>query len=98
VQRRLFQEGQQGVPPGARLVGPGAAVRVTHPQESPSARGKEPVLLVVLVCGQGDLLQVIGALQPSGRLACRLHGRQKQCYQDANDRNDHEQLDQGKTV
>jgi len=41
---------------------------------------------------QADLLQVIGTLEPAGR----LHGRQKQGDQDADDRDHDQQLDQRK--
>ena len=45
--------------------------------------------------GQADLLQVVGALDAPGRLACGLDGRQKQCDQDRDDGDDHQEFDQG---
>ena len=41
---------------------------------------------------------VVAALHSPRRLACRLHGRQQQRNQNADDRDDHQQFDQGKTV
>ena len=55
------------------------------------------VRVVVVVHPQANLLEIVGALAPSGRFACRLHRRQQQRDQDPNDRNDHQELDQGKT-
>jgi hypothetical protein len=40
-----------------------------------------------------DLLEVILALRSPGGLASRLDGGQQQGNEDANDRNDHQQLD-----
>ena len=45
---------------------------------------------------QADLLEVVHALVPPGRLACRLDRRQQQRHEDADDRDDDQQLDQGK--
>ena len=53
-----------------------------------------PIALVVLVQRQTDLLQVVAALHPPRRFAHRLHRRQQQCDQDADDRDDNEQFDQ----
>jgi hypothetical protein len=47
---------------------------------------------------QADLLQVVDALRPAGGLAGRLHGGEQQADQDRDDRDDDEQLDQGKTA
>ena len=53
----------------------------------------------LLVSGQRDpdLLQVVDALAPPRRLAGRLHGRQQQRDQHADDGDHHEQLDQRET-
>jgi hypothetical protein len=40
--------------------------------------------------GEGQLFQVVGAACSSGRLPCRLHGRQEQAHERAND-GDHDQ-------
>jgi len=45
-----------------------------------------------------QLLDIVRAAHSPGRFPRRLHGRQQQAHQDADDRNDHQQLDQGKTV
>ena len=53
---------------------------------------------MIVVHRQADLLQVVDALHPAGRLAGRLHGRQQQGDQDGDDGDHHQQLDQGKTT
>jgi hypothetical protein len=50
------------------------------------------------MASQTYLLEIVGTLSASRGLASRLYRRQKQCDQNANDRNDHKQLNQGKTV
>jgi len=50
-------------------------------------------VMVVVLC-EGDLFHVVPALGPACCLARRLYGWKQQGNQDANDRNDHEQLDQ----
>ena len=60
-------------------------------------RGREHAERVVMVVqGQAELLEVVGALHPAGRLARRLHRGQQQRDQDADDRDHHQQLDQRK--
>ena len=49
---------------------------------------------MVVVEGQADLLEVVGALDPPRRLARRLHGRQEQRDQHRDDGDDDQQLDQ----
>src|SRR5262249_36988212 len=49
---------------------------------------------VVAVSGQGDLLEVVGALDACGGLADLLDRRQEQPDEDGNDGDDHQQLDQ----
>ena len=49
---------------------------------------------MVVVQGQADLLEVVGALDAPRRLAGRLDGRQQQGDQDRDDRDDDQQLDQ----
>jgi hypothetical protein len=46
---------------------------------------------------QGELLEVVHALDPPRCLAGGLDRRQQQRNQDADDRDDHQQLDQGET-
>ena len=45
--------------------------------------------------GQAELLEVVLALRPPGRFSRRLHGRQQQPDEDADDRDDHQEFDQG---
>src|SRR5260370_13126584 len=49
---------------------------------------------VVIVHGQADLLEVVGALNLIGSLADFLHCRQEQGNQGADNGNDHQQLDE----
>src|SRR5438093_1107126 len=49
---------------------------------------------MIIVQRQAELLEVVGALAAAGRLASRLHRRQQERDQHANNCNHHEQLDQ----
>ena len=60
-----------------------------------AAHRQGAVRVDVVVHRQGDLLEVVGALGPPRRLARRLDRRQEQGDQDAHDRDDDQQLDQG---
>jgi len=51
----------------------------------------------VLKC-YADLPQVVGALRTASSFASCLHGRQEQCHQDANDGDDNEQFNEGKSA
>jgi hypothetical protein len=62
------------------------------------ARRQAALGVVVVVHRQADLLQVVGALGAPGGLAGTLHGRQEQGDEHADDRDDHQQLDQGETA
>jgi len=48
----------------------------------------------VVVHGQPELLQVVGALNAAGGFPRRLNGRQQQGDQNGDDRNDDKQLDE----
>jgi len=52
----------------------------------------------VLLRGVSELLEVILALGPPHRLANPVDRRQQQAHQDAQNRDHHEQLHEGKTV
>src|SRR5258708_1132828 len=75
----------------------GGATAVTT-AEALSAGGKAVIDGMIIVDRQPELLQVVDALSASGRFAGRLNGRKKQSDQNGNDRDDDEQLDQGKTT
>ncbi len=60
------------------------------------ARWIGPVGHFVVLHGQDQLRQIIDARDPPRRLAGRLDRRQQQGHQDADDCNDHQQLDQRK--
>ena len=47
---------------------------------------------------EAELLEVVDALAPPGRLARRLHGGEEQGDQDRDDGDDHEQFDQGESA
>jgi hypothetical protein len=50
----------------------------------------------VVVQGQADLLEIVGAAQACSGLAHFLHGRQEQADEHGDDGDHHQQLDQGK--
>jgi hypothetical protein len=52
----------------------------------------------IILDGQADLLEIIGALGAAGRLAGGLHGGQQEGDQDADDRDHDQQLDQRETM
>ena len=52
----------------------------------------------VRVAGRAQVAQVIGALASSSGFAGGLHGGQQQRDQDPDDRDDHQQFDERKTV
>src|SRR5262249_55535342 len=54
--------------------------------------------VVIVVQGQANLLEVVRAAHPRGGLADLLDGRQQQADQDADDGDDHQQLDQRKAA
>src|SRR5262249_32679632 len=74
---------------GAVIPAPGVAGEVVARREAAVAR-------LVVERGQGDLLEVIGALGATGRLAGRLHRRQQQRDQHRDDGHHDEELDQRK--
>jgi len=49
-----------------------------------------------IVESEGDLLEVVGALRPRRRLANPLHRRHEQGDQDGDDRDHHQEFDEGK--
>src|SRR5262249_10529180 len=57
-------------------------------------RGKSLVGILVIVIGEADLFQVVGALHASGGLADLLDRGQEQADQNGDDCNDHPQLDE----
>ena len=48
-----------------------------------------------VVRGEGQLPEVVRATCPAGRLAGRLHGGDQQAGEDGDDRDHHQELDQG---
>ena len=61
-------------------------------------KGKTWLVAFVVGEGQADLLEVVGALGPAGRLTRRLHRGQQQRDQDRDDGDDDQQLDQRETA
>jgi hypothetical protein len=60
---------------------------------------REMFELVVVIDGrQRDILNIVGASRAAGGFAGGLNRRQKQGYENADDRNDDQQLNQRKTV
>jgi hypothetical protein len=58
------------------------------------AHGEGVILIVIILCGQADLLEIVRTLDTPGGLACCLHGGQKQGDQHGDDRDHHQELDQ----
>ncbi len=54
--------------------------------------------IVIVVQGQADLLQIIGASRTPRTFAGRLHGRQEQRNENADDGDHHKQLHERKTT
>jgi hypothetical protein len=52
--------------------------------------------IVMIVQGEADLPEIVGASQPARRFAHALHGRHQQAHQDRDDGDDHQQLDERK--
>src|SRR5262249_36514475 len=91
----LFEEGQQlrGPAPARPHVVVWGAVGI---RVAIDVAGREATVdALVGVERQPDLLEVVGALQASRRLADLLDGGQQQADQNADDGDDNEQLDQG---
>ena len=82
--------------PPARLIHAETFVRVARPRPAPTAGRKVTLHVVMVLKTKADLLEVILALRAAGGFPRGLHGRQQQCYQDADDRDDHQQFDQCK--
>ena len=74
-------------------VGEAEAGRAVRPVIDES-RWERAVRVVVVVQGQAELLEVVGAVHAAGGLADLLHRRQQQADQDGDDRDHHQQLDQ----
>ena len=70
---------------------------LARPRNCISAAGRTLFDSCIIVHRQADLLQVVDALDPPGRLACRLHGGQQQGDQDRDDRDHDQKLDQGES-
>ena len=93
VQVVLLEVGEQFDP---KVSAPGWAVAHHDGKARPDGELLEGV--VVVVCRQGDLLEVVQALGTVGGLADFLHRGEEQADQDGNDRNHHQQFNQGERV
>jgi hypothetical protein len=94
VQRLLFHKGKDVVDPTGGLAPLVAQVGVASPQESPAAGWKPFHGVLVLKAAQRELLDIVFALHLSRGLARRLHRRQQQGHEDADDRDDDQKLHQ----
>ena len=63
---------------------------------SVAAGGKHLQRVDVILNRNADLLDLVLAVRPPSRLAGRLDRRQQERHEDADDRNDHQQLDKRK--
>jgi hypothetical protein len=57
-----------------------------------------PVSIVVVLARQSHLLEMVGALNAAGRFPRRLHGREQQRHQNADDGNDNQQFHERETA
>ena len=89
VKRLLFEMGQQGHEVAECVHDIFRHVKHGHRVST--------VGVLVVIQRQGELFHVVGALNSARCLARLLHGRQQQGKQYADDRNDHEQLNQSET-
>ena len=70
---------------------------VVDPRTHVAMAGRKLLVRVVVhVQPQAQLLEVVAALGPAGGFTGSLHRRQKQGDENADDRDDHQELDQGK--
>ena len=88
IQALLLDEGQQMEEDSAK---PGAVVDAVAGKE-PKRRRHAFVRVVDVVRGEGELLEVVGALGPGGAGAHRLDGRDDQRQHDAEDGDDDEKF------
>ena len=94
----LLDKGQNVVQPAGRLPLAVAQVGVAGPIGAPTV-GRQPFGGAFMVqAAQRKLLHVVGALRHSRRFPRRLHRRQQQGDQNADDRNDHQELDKRKAA
>jgi len=72
--------------------------RVNQPKAVDTApnptRRQDPVGVVIVMQRQADLLEVVRTSRPARRFPRRLHRREQQCGQNADNRDHHQQLDQ----
>src|SRR5262249_10869040 len=93
VQVVLFEVGQQFDP---QVGAPGRTVAHVDGKTRPD--WELPVVAVVVVRGQGDLLEVVQALGACGGRADLLDGGEQQADEDGDDRDHHQQLNQGEAA
>ena len=70
------------------------AVGIAGPAPAPAAGWEEALLVVVLEAAEGELSHVVAAGDASCRFAGRLHGRQEQGDENADDGDDDEQFNE----
>jgi hypothetical protein len=93
VHCRLLEEGEQR-DKAAQTILIRRGGRATA--SSTAAEHKHLIRIVVIVKRNRQLLELIVALSATGCFASSLNGRQQQCYQHADDGNDHQQFDERK--
>ena len=98
MQRLLFDVGKDVVSPSPGLLSIKSSVRMAHPHVTPPPGRKVLVGRLVIEKAQSDLPEMALALRSACSLAGSLHGRQEEPNEQPNDRDNYQQLDQGKTV
>jgi len=69
-----------------------------HGRVCVSARRKLLLVIVIVVAGKAELLEVVLALDAVCRFARPLHGGHQQTNEDGNDGDHHQQFNQGKPL
>ena len=80
--------------PATRLLAAEAGIGIAAPLLPPAAGREMPLRFHVLLARGGQLPDVVGATGPPAALASRLHGRQEQADECADDGDDDEQLNE----
>ena len=97
LQARLLDIRKNAIGPASRLLHPTSQIGISRPTKTPAVGRQIALGCFVLQHPQAKLFEIVLALGPPRRLA-RLNRRQQQRDQNADDRDDHQQLNQGEAA
>ena len=83
---------------GSETAGFGAVVNVRGTAEQRARRRQTVVRVVIVLDGETELLEVVGALHTTSRFTRRLDGGEKETDQNADDRDNDQQFNQGEAL